>query len=46
MNSKSVIVTFRVTPNQFRRLKQYARRQSATVSKIIQSCLEQVVGNR
>ena len=46
MNSKSVIVTFRVTPIQFRRLKQYARRQSTTVTKIIHSCLEQVVGNR
>jgi len=41
-DSKSVVVTFRVTPAQFRRLKDYARRQSATVTKVIQSCIGKI----
>jgi|ETNmetMinimDraft_26_1059896.scaffolds.fasta_scaffold216197_1 NRPS condensation-like uncharacterized protein len=40
--NKSVVVTFRVTPTQFRRLKEYAKYQSATVSKVIQSRIAEI----
>ena len=40
--SKTVVVTFRVTPTQFSRLKEYARHQSATVTKVIQSCIAEI----
>ena len=46
MNSKSVIVTFRVTPNQFRLLRRYAKNQGKSVTKIIHSYLGQVMGSR
>ena len=44
MNTKSAIITFRVTPSQFKRLKQYAKDRAETVTKIIQSRIAEIIG--
>jgi hypothetical protein len=44
MNTKSAIITFRVTPSQFKRLKQYAKNHAETVTKIIQSRIVEITG--
>jgi hypothetical protein len=44
MNTKSAIITFRVTPSQFKRLKQYAKNRAETVTKIIQSRIAEIIG--
>ena len=44
MDTNSAIITFRVTPSQFKRLKQYAKDRAETVTKIIQSRIAEIIG--
>ena len=45
MDTKSVVVTFRLSPAQHSKLVKSAKKQSCTVTQVILSKIQQIVGN-